>query len=307
MKWFVKHAVQSAFSLLVWPELYRWGQKHVTRSLPGALDDKMLAAERHLRALHSHFGAAALPPLNLYEIGAGWTPMIALIMSLTFEGHFTLVDQTPWLDDFCLGVHLESLKEFLPKLQQLVPDQPVGQRYQRRRQAWAEGGRSALLKEANCDYLAPADARALPWPAASFDAVISTNVLEHVPRPELLAIHRESFRLLKPGGIALHDVDLCDHRSGGDPEVHPLAFLRWPARWWFSPLFTNRYNYVNRLRETDQVRIMEDAGFEVLGTDPERREEDLAFVARLPLAPEFRDDAPEQLIVRRTYIRARKP
>jgi len=49
------------------------------------------------------------------------------------------------------------------------------------------------------DVVAPADA--VPLPDASFDCVLCSQVLEHVPRPE--AVIREVHRLLVPGGTAL--------------------------------------------------------------------------------------------------------
>lgn len=40
----------------------------------------------------------------------------------------------------------------------------------------------------------------LPFESASFDAVFSSNVVEHIPRPIYLAYLREIARVLKPGG-----------------------------------------------------------------------------------------------------------
>jgi SAM-dependent methyltransferase len=46
------------------------------------------------------------------------------------------------------------------------------------------------------------DGRTIPFPDASFDAVFSSNVLEHVP--DLATMHQEIRRVLKPNGRVIH-------------------------------------------------------------------------------------------------------
>lgn len=46
------------------------------------------------------------------------------------------------------------------------------------------------------------DGHVIPYPNAEFDVVFSSNVLEHVPH--LDALFREIYRVLKPGGLAIH-------------------------------------------------------------------------------------------------------
>ena len=62
------------------------------------------------------------------------------------------------------------------------------------------------------------------FPDASFDVVVSNILLHEIPRDMLRAVMRESFRLLRPGGVVLHQ-DVPTQR----PETP--AFNQWLSQW----------------------------------------------------------------------------
>jgi SAM-dependent methyltransferase len=71
-------------------------------------------------------------------------------------------------------------------------------------------GNSVGLQQANWDTSAidiVCDITAIPEPDASFDAVLCTEVLEHLPEP--VSALRELARLLKPGGTLIITAPFC--------------------------------------------------------------------------------------------------
>lgn len=48
----------------------------------------------------------------------------------------------------------------------------------------------------------------------SFDVVFSVSALEHVPTDEIRAVCTEMYRILKPGGVMVHTIDIfCEERT----------------------------------------------------------------------------------------------
>lgn len=162
-------------------------------------------------------------------------------------------------------------------------------------------GETARFDPARLDYLAPADAARLPLHDGACDVLVSNAALEHVDDPA--AVLRESFRVLTPGGLGVHQVDLRDHRDFD----RPRAFLReddatWRARF-DDP---GDHEHTNRWRKGDLERALRAAGFvleraEVTAMAPLDRAERAGLDAR------FRDLPDDDLEALGVLFAARRP
>lgn len=70
-----------------------------------------------------------------------------------------------------------------------------------------------------------ADARALPFPASSFDRIFSVSVLEHIPNDGDSAAMREFARVLRPGGMVSVTVPYS-HRGFYEKHVERNVYER---------------------------------------------------------------------------------
>lgn len=77
------------------------------------------------------------------------------------------------------------------------------------------------------------------------DLIISEAVLEHLPRHEMPEFMAEFQRILSPGAIALHGVDLDDHIDGG------LNHLRFSRNYWERRSIHRGGFYTNRLSRSE--------------------------------------------------------
>lgn len=118
-------------------------------------------------------------------------------------------------------------------------------------------------------------------PSNSVDFVFSHAVLEHVRRNEFLVTQKECFRVMRPGSIASHRVDLKDHLGGG------LNNLRFSGGLWESNFFVNSGFYTNRIQFNGMLQKFKDAGFDVKVSEIRRWKE--LPIQRKKLAAEFRE------------------
>ena len=119
------------------------------------------------------------------------------------------------------------------------------------------------LKEMRLVYMAPCDCRKLNLSAASLDVVTSTSCLEHIPPDVIQEIFHESYRLLKPEGVACHLVDHSDHWEHDDKSLSRVNFLKYPDSLFRWTYVFNSLNYQNRLRHPEYIEMLQQGRFPV--------------------------------------------
>jgi len=100
-------------------------------------------------------------------------------------------------------------------------------------------------------YHTPVYAEHMPFSPDHFDYIYSNASFEHFEQPE--KVIRELFRVLKPGGLTVHTIDLRDHNDFDQPR----EFLKVPVNQY---RFTSPYG-TNRWRSVDFKTAFESAGF----------------------------------------------
>jgi SAM-dependent methyltransferase len=233
-----------------------------------------------------------IPGATIVEVGTGWYPVLPICFSLagarcikTFDIHRHINAKLTARALACIEPHLDEIAAF-------CASGPAEVRKMHRRLAEASG-MDDLLRLANIEYSAPGDARRTGLPANSVDLVYSNSVFEHVPRQAILEILQESQRILKPGGLTLHNIGCNDHYAFFDRSISFVNFLRFTEPEW--RLWNNPLQYQNRLRPPQFLDMAAEAGLKVIYKRTHVRPGSREALAKFAVAPEFRQFSPEDL------------
>jgi SAM-dependent methyltransferase len=255
----------------------------------GAMDDPDIVVDRAVRVADAaRTGAAPIVGARLVEIGPGHSLGVALSLLLAGAAHVDAVDTVRY------AASQPDPRSFIELW----------------RRATEAGLVHATLDAAPEAELAPAAARleyqvvdgreGWPFPEQSKDVVYSFSVLEHVR--DLRGLLEESARVLRPGGLSIHTIDLRDHYNLGTGE-NWLEFLEFED-WQWERMTSARFAWCNRMR-APELRALFAEVFELV----EFTEEVCALPAgfdRRRVASRFQGFGPEELSVASVSVVGRR-
>jgi SAM-dependent methyltransferase len=241
---------------------------------------------------------------RMLEIGTGWLPILPLCFFLGGIGSVATYDVTrhmSWRPTRRMVLTLDDHVDWIAEQSARSP-QEVRTDYERLREATSLDD---LLQRARVEYRAPADATRSGYRDAGVDVVLSNSVLEHVPRDTIAEMMRESARVLRPNGLAVHSVNCGDHYAYFDRRISPINYLTFTERQWRR--WNNDLLYQNRLRPRDFLEMAEAAGLELAVRVHRTRPDLVDALEKLEVAPEFRHYPVDQLCCTSIDFVARKP
>jgi SAM-dependent methyltransferase len=244
----------------------------------------------------------SLVGLRILELGPGHTLVSGLLYAVHGARSYVAADIYPLAAKD--SSPYRSLREHLAERPPLVPFPGLAEARAQALRRFDEvvdlSGPEARFVEERVAWRYPVDASALPFADASFDVVLSNASFEHFADPGKAA--RECARVLAPGGLGLHQIDMRDHRDFS----RPLEFLRFGEEEWQRTWRSYQRMFTNRLRKGDFVRLFEEAGTLVESAVANTKTEvDAALRSRLDAR--FRDLPPEELEAVSAFFVVRKP
>jgi SAM-dependent methyltransferase len=266
---------------------FRWLARHFHRT--GAMDDPAIVVDRAVRVVEAaRSGATTIAGARLVEIGPGHTLALALSLILAGASRVEAVDTVRYA-----ASHLDprSFTELWRRATEagLVDRTKVAD-------PEAELARAA----ARLEYRVVDGREGWPFPEQSEDIVYSFSVLEHVR--DLRGLLEESARVLRPGGLSIHTIDLRDHYNLG-PGENWLEFLEFDDRQW-ERMTSARSAWCNRMR-APQLRELFAEIFELVAFSEKTSDLPIGFDHRL-VASRFQRFEPDELAVSTVSVVARR-
>jgi hypothetical protein len=267
--------------------------------------DQMLERALDLAALYRD-GGGTIEGRDFLEVGTGWCPWVPLVLMAGGARGVVTLDVNPWLSH---RTAVKTTRALLARTGRVAERLQLDARRIERLlgSAAAAGSLDAWMAATGIRYLALTDMCKAALPAESCDGVLSSNVLEHVPPDGLSAIHRESARVLRQGGLIAHRFNPQDHFSFTDRTITGANFLQFSQAEW-RWLGGAGLAYHNRLRCPQHRRLIEDAGFEVTHrrTRPDPAAKQAIETGRLKVHADFAGMSPAELTDDYMWVVARK-
>jgi SAM-dependent methyltransferase len=200
---------------------------------------------------------------KLLELGTGWTHFYSLFLRYFFDNEIVLFD----IQD---NRNLAAVKKRMGKLADgLIRDISGEAAWNKLRIEKIKDVISTvpnfqtLYDKLNMKYVVSPTGSFLGFGENEYDVIFSMDVLEHISKDQLDENSPIMYRLLRPGGLFIHQIGLDDHIAHYAPRMPKKNYLRYSEKAW-GMMFGKTVQFINRLQISDYLEIFEKNGFQVL-------------------------------------------
>ena len=270
-KWIIKAALQRSFSLFPNPEaINRLFQKYLTgqdKLNDTKFENKLLHASDHLRFLKKYSPGIDTGKIKCLELGTGQFPIVPIYYFLHGMNDIVSIDIISFMTvdriKNTLDYFLHYQNRFPEKFEKYLSavDENRWKEMQRISQQIDSYKSVQEVLAAFSSRILIQDARRTDFADATFDFITSNNTFEHI-YPEILeGILKEFYRILKPGGVMSHFIDMTDHFAHFDSQINIYNFLKFSPRAW--RMIDNEILPQSRLRLRDYEEMYHRLGIPV--------------------------------------------
>lgn len=303
-RWLLKALIQKTISFLPQAHKVNYQIQKLSTLRHGMPDDFFLDRLHHFTNHYKFFKKyhqGSFADYTLLELGTGWHPIVPLGFYLSGANNILTIDIRKLISTHSLNQTLQKFRQFYQQ-GQLAKHMP-GLNNQRVQQLLEltenplPGDPYAFLKEFNITAL-EADARHLNLPDKQLDLIISNNVLQDIPPFILEDIFKEFVRIIKPGSLMSHAIDLSDQYATFDHKISPLNYLQFSEKQWH--LVTNKLVRQNRKRISYYRQLFKNINLTVL--------EEVNIIGKkqvlesIKLHPQFQSFPEDELLILHSHM-----
>lgn len=233
---------------------------------------------------------------NFLELGTGWVHWESIILSLIYQGHFTVFDVWDCRQLQALQTYLQQLN-----LRKIIKNQDLLHTAQNTRlNILNSTSFEQIYKRNNFEYVVNPSGKLNQLAENHYDVCYSYNVLEHIHKDILVENLKSLYKLLKPGGYSVHLIDLSDHLSHYDSKACGKNYLRYSDSVW-NTLFQNTVQYFNRIQRSEWLDLFQKSGFKLIDEEYQGHE------MGIQVAPQYQHLDSEELNCTSIYLIHQKP
>lgn len=301
--WIVKAVIQKVISFLPRSQKINYlFQKYVTKGVYLTDDyfiDRLLHAQNHVRYFSKY--TKTNDSFNVLELGTGWYPVIPIYMFLKGANKIYSVDINNLVSEENLKQTIEKYCGIynngeLNKYINIIDSERLNILLDCHKQQ-NKLNRKQLLKLLNINFII-GDARQLPLQSSSIDLITSNNTFEHIYPEILIDILKEFNRVLKPGAIMSHFIDMSDHFAHLDKKISIYNFLKFSDKQW--SLIDNTVQPQNRLRITQYREIYSKVGIKIV--EENNRDGDIEKLKEINIDKKLKNISDKELAVSHSLL-----
>ncbi|MEJ2864281.1 SAM-dependent methyltransferase [Actinomycetospora flava] len=226
------------------------------------LPQRYLDRAERLLALCETYDVLA-PGDRVLELGTGWVHWEATVLALHHDVSVTLFDVC---DNRLLGAYRTYLAGYRAHLAAAPDGDGTRRALDRLDAALAADDFAGIYRVLGFDHVIEPSGHLDGLDAGAYALEVSADVLEHVPAGMLAEYLDEAHALLRPGGHAIHQIDLADHYHYFDPSMSPKHYYRYSDTTW-RRWFENDVQYFNRVQRPEWRALFAGAGFGMVEDD----------------------------------------